>query len=380
MAALDAARGYALLGVAVVNVHAFSVGLATGNYAWDRALTWYDQAAELISNLVFAHRSLPMLAFLLGVGLVVQTRALERAGVGKALFGRYFALLLIGIAHGVLLWPGEILAAYALMVLLLARFAVGWSDALLKLAIGLLIALSLASLLLITDDRGPLRCQSQALLLASSFAQPGWLASRVQGAIEFFWVGLLGQVLIAWLWLVVLLGVWCGRRDAFWKFLDQPSFRHPVVASSAAILVVSTTVEWITGRAGGWSSLSCGGSVVVFFSWAETITALASVPVLLTLFAWLVRQGAASALMTRVQAVGRAPLTMFIGQSIVFALLFNQSVLGLHGRLDRVAVLVIAVTTYFALAEWIARRYVARGLPAPGERFWRGLTARLSAR
>lgn len=363
----------------MVNAHTFNIGFAGGNYAWDRALTAPDRVAELLSNLVFAHRSFPMLAFLLGVGLVLQTRTLARPEVSSALFGRYMALLLVGVAHGLLLWPGDILAAYAIIVLTLARYAVAWSGTAVKLVLGVLFTATFATTTYWAfGDQSPLRCGPDAMSMEASFAQGNWLTARGQGAAEFLINGLLGHALNPVFWALVLLGVWCARSAAFWQHLRQPSFFHPVVLASAAVLAWSTAAEWTFGRAGAWSSLGCQGGVVSQFLLAETTTPFVCIPVLLTLFAWLAQRYPRAPALMRLMAVGRAPLTMFLGQSIVFSILFSQTFLGLHGHLGRAGVLLIALLTFMLLAAWIDYRYLGRGRVPPGERLWRAMARRFS--
>ena len=365
-----------MLGVAIVNAHAFNQGLNIGNYGWDLALTTHDRVAELISNLVFAHRSLPLLAFLLGVGLVVQSRALERARVGAALIRRYLALLAIGLVHGLLLWPGDILAAYAIIVLVLARYAVTWPLAALKWVIGALLCVSFGPALYgALTAHYALQCWPNSPVGPASFAQSSWLAARRYAADEFFEVGLLGQGLNPNVWALVLLGVWCGRLDAFWRHLQQPTFRQPLFVAGAALLAVSSAVEWHTGRAGGWLASSCDGRVIWQFYLAETISMLASVPVLLTLFAWLAQYRSHAPTFRLFEAVGHAPLTMFVGQSIVFTLSFNPVFGGLHGQIGRFGVLALAVATYALLAVWIDRQFVRRSVVPPVERLWRKLSS-----
>ena len=368
-------RGYAMLGVAVVNAHAFNQGLSIGNYGWSLALTAHDRAAELISNLVFAHRSLPLLAFLLGVGLVVQSRALERTKVSAVLFRRYLTLLAIGLIHGLLLWPGDILAVYAIIVLVWARYAVTWSLVALKWSIAALLCVSFGPILYgVLTVHHAVQCWPDLLVAPASFAQSNWLTARGGAAREFVEVGVLGQGLNATVWVLVLLGVWCGRTDGFWRHLQQPTFRQPFFVFSMALLAVSTAVEWHTGRAGGWLPLSCDGRVISQFYLAETTSTFASVPVLLTLFAWLAQRRSHWPTFRLFEAVGRAPLTMFIGQSVVFTLAFNPMFMGLHGQIGRLGVLAIAVLTYTLLAFWIDRRFVRRSVVPPVERLWRKLS------
>ena len=369
-------RGYAMLGVAVVNAHAFNQGLSSGNYGWDLALATHDRAAELISNLVFAHRSLPLLAFLLGVGLVVQSRALARPEVSAVLIRRYLALLAIGLVHGLLLWPGDILAVYAIIVLVLARYAVTWPLALLKWVIGALLLVSFGPALYGSlTAQYALQCWPAPLVDPASFAQSGWLTARWYGASEFVEVGLLGQGLNPNVWVLLLLGVWCGRMEGFWRHIRQPTCRRPLIVASMALLAVSTAVEWHTGRAGGWLPSNCYGSVITQFYLAETTSMFASVPVLLTLFAWLAQRHSCAAAVRLFEAVGRAPLTMFIGQSVAFTLAFSPMFVGLHGQVGRLGVLAIALLSYTLLAVWIERRFVRRSAVPPVERLWRRLSS-----
>lgn len=361
--------------MAIVNAHAFNQGLGSGNYAWHLALGAHDRAAELFANLVFAHRSLPVLAFLLGVGLVVQTRHLERAKVGAVLLQRYAVLLAIGLVHGFLLWPGDILAAYAFIVLVLARFAVTWSRPTLWWVATALLFYTLAPALheALTAHDG-LDCWGEMLAAPSSFAQQDWLTARRIGASEFLEFGLRGQGLNAMVATLVLLGVACARADGFWQHLQQPSFLHPVFIASAALLAGSSALEWQTGPAGGWLALACTGRAMAQFHLAETVSTFASVPVLLTLFARLAQRWTVARPLRLLQSVGRAPLTMFIGQSILLTLAFSPMFVGLNGQVGRASVLAIAVLSYALLAVWIELAFVRRGTLPPAERLWRRLS------
>ncbi len=385
VAALDAARGFAMLGVAVVNAQAFNTGFNVGNYAWNTALSAFDKAAELFVNLAFAHRSFPLLAFLLGVGLVVQAQKLppsirrfEMPNVAKALRPRYAALGLIGLFHGLLLWPGEILTAYAVIVLGLARFAVRWQPRTLdRVLVFVLVVQFGLELYFAATERAPLSCKKEDLFSAISFAQSSWFAARRAAIPEYFLSGLL-QFLVTPIWTLVLLGVWAGRSAWFWDFLKTPALNHPVLWASATMLALSTFFEWKMGMAGGWSTLICQGGAVSVFSLAEKTTGYAVVPVLIAAFAVFAQSQSGRAGWQRLIAVGRAPISMFIGQSMVFSLMFSHSFFGLHARIGRGGAVVLAVLTYLMLAAWLDQRYFQHGRIAPGEWLWRWLTERLT--
>jgi uncharacterized protein len=384
VAALDAARGFAMLGVVIINAHTFNTGFNVGNYGWNAASQIVDQAAELISNLLFAHRSFPLLAFLLGVGLVVQTQRLpaperrfEMPNVARALWPRYFALGLIGIAHGLLLWPGEILTCYALIVLVLARYAVDWSPRALDRILALFLVIQFGwELYFVATERAPLSCKKEDFFSAVSFAQSNWFAARRAGVSEYLLAGI-GQTLIIQMWTHVLLGVWAARSTWFWNMLKSPTFKNPVVIASGLMLVLATLVEWKSGAAGGWSTLYCEGGAASVFVLAEKTTGYAVVPVLVVTFAWLAQNASGRAWWQRLTAVGRASITMFLGQSLILTILFNHSFLGLHARIGRAGVLLLAVLTYMVLAAWIDQRYFQTGRIAPGEQMWRWLTKQL---
>ncbi len=366
-----------MLGVAVVNVYTFNRGFNVGTYGWDAAVNHYDKAAELISNLFFAHRSIPVLCFLLGVGLVVQSQKFPPTNVSGGLYKRYIALGLIGMVHGLFVWPGEILTAYALLVLILGRYAVVWRAHTLAWVVALLfLAIFGGEIYFAATDHSPISCAKDDFLGPSSFLQHEWIAARRRGAVEYVVAGVL-QALVPQIWLLLLLGVWAGRCAFFWAHLKSPNLRHPVVIASALLLLIAGAVEYKTGVAGAWSSLHCSGRAASMFDVAQVTTMVAVVPVVLTVFAALCNRVSQAGWLARLIAVGRAPITMFLSQSVVFALLFNQTYLGLHEKLGRAAVLAIALLTYFVLAAWIDQCFIRHGRIAPGERFWRWLTAKL---
>lgn len=112
IAALDVVRGFALCGILVANVQpivnegAVVVTSGTVDPAW--------------FGLVVEQRFIPIFSLLFGIGFSL----LLRAAAGRTpsprllLLRRLLALLVIGVAHFVLLWHGDILSAYAVMGLL----------------------------------------------------------------------------------------------------------------------------------------------------------------------------------------------------------------------------------------------------------------------
>jgi len=124
ISSLDVLRGFALLGVLMVNLVDFSSSALRLDTLGIRG-TGFDQIADL-SLVFFALTKFYLLfSFLFGLGFSVQMRRMEAANrpfVGFYL-RRLLVLFLIGVAHAVLVWEGDILTLYALagVLLLLVR-------------------------------------------------------------------------------------------------------------------------------------------------------------------------------------------------------------------------------------------------------------------
>ena len=121
---LDFIRGFALLGILVINVIAFGLPLtATTNsstYGIDNTLDWI---VLVISSVFFEQKMMGLFSMLFGVGLMIfLDNAKQKVRRPKLLsFWRNFLLLLFGIAH-LSIWEGDILITYASCAFLIILF------------------------------------------------------------------------------------------------------------------------------------------------------------------------------------------------------------------------------------------------------------------
>lgn len=114
--ALDAARGFALLGILLVNIQAFAEPF--GKFIVPKPES-PDAATATLFYLVkvFAEgKFYPLFSILFGIGLILQMGSVQSAGRSfRPLYlRRLFVLLLFGLVHALLLWYGDILFIYAL--------------------------------------------------------------------------------------------------------------------------------------------------------------------------------------------------------------------------------------------------------------------------
>ncbi len=151
---IDALRAFALFGILQVNIQSFVWGLGDplGLFATPPSLA--DAAAYLLVATLVSTKFISIFAFLFGVGFALQMRKLRcwppfgaarvatttdvtRASdspdvlgamlplsAAQAIYRRRLAfLLVVGVAHGLLLYYGDILTAYALCGYVLVLFA-----------------------------------------------------------------------------------------------------------------------------------------------------------------------------------------------------------------------------------------------------------------
>ncbi|HMO13989.1 MAG TPA: DUF418 domain-containing protein [Pirellulaceae bacterium] len=127
--AIDVARGIALLGIFFVNAEIFGQpfgsilepSVPTDEGSLSVTIFWF-------TNIVCAGKFYPLFSILFGAGLAMMFESARRRGRSfEAMFIRRLGLLAIfGMAHIVLLWPGDILLVYAgvgLWMLWLGRYS-----------------------------------------------------------------------------------------------------------------------------------------------------------------------------------------------------------------------------------------------------------------
>ena len=114
---IDVLRGFAVLGILVMNIQSFSmIGAAYLNPTAYGDLTGANHAAWLLSHVLADRKFITIFSMLFGAGIVLMSSRREALGAGGAgvHYRRMGLLLLVGLLHGHLLWYGDILHAYAL--------------------------------------------------------------------------------------------------------------------------------------------------------------------------------------------------------------------------------------------------------------------------
>ena len=125
---LDTLRGFALLGILVMNIQSFSMPssayLIPNSYG---DLEGLNGVVWLIGHLFFDLKFMAMFSMMFGAGITLMSQHRDAAGspVLGIHYRRMTLLLFFGLIHAYFIWYGDILVSYAIcgMVVVWARVA-----------------------------------------------------------------------------------------------------------------------------------------------------------------------------------------------------------------------------------------------------------------
>ena len=388
IAILDILRGFAILGILVVNMRWFNtpVGILTSELSlWDRPV---DQVVKFLVYAVFDAKFYVLFSMLFGYGFwLFMNKSLPPGKSVVRLFSvRLFILLLIGAAHVIFLWPGDILVFYALVGFVLILFRSVRDRTLLRWAVGVVAApVILLTLVFLgsldstfaaemqktLDERAAamrdLADRALVIYTSGSFAQI--VAIRLeeyQAILEgvlFFQINILAYFLV---------GQWAARKgilaevEAHLPLLRRLLFWGLIIGIPAnlfyAYVAVFGNLYDLGGMALAVSALTMFGSPLLTLGYVAG-------------FILLYRQGHLKKLGRGLAAVGRMALTNYLAHSVVAALLFHSYGLGLYGAMSPgIGLLVVAVI--FGLQIPFSLWWLQRFRFGPVEWLWRTLTYR----
>lgn len=387
--ALDVARGFALLGVLVMNMEFFARPLQAMLLGFDTTLEGADRAVAWVLAAFMQGKFLALFSLLFGAGFALM---LERAQTRNSRFGMLFlrrmlALLAIGAAHAILVWAGDILVPYALTGLAMLLFFRStpaphlWRWGIASYAVPLLLTWLIALVVVAASLEPTAHEQMQDELARSAQTTQSQIAVAAQAYEHGCWLDVTRQRLaytqtqLGFLWLfaptilgLFLFGAWLIRsgrlRDpaahrAFFVRVAAISLPIGAVFALAAMpLLVGASPLYPDARLALGQTLMGGANLLLALGYLAAI-------VLLSL-SW-------PALRRWLAPVGRVALTNYLLQSIVMTTLFYGYGAGLWGEVSRSGQLLLALA-FFALQVIGSRAWMARFRYGPAEWLWRALT------
>ncbi|MGY1438576.1 DUF418 domain-containing protein [Streptomyces reniochalinae] len=352
---VDALRGFALLGILLVNAQTMA-----GPYEGQGASGTVEEriAAWLVTALVSSKFYL-LFAFLFGYSFTLQARSAERESAAFAgrMLRRLVCLWCLGLAHAVLLFPGDILMTYAVLGLVLfamrgvAPRTAARAAVVLVVCLGVLL-LGKGMLTLGTTSPGAGAAADTATAVADYRGAP---ASVVHANLRQWRDLLAGDLLyMPHILAAFLVGLAAGKRRVLAEFDRYRGLARRLVVYGLPTGLVGGAVTAMCRNGpldARWSGV--GAAVGVF---AAPVLAAAYGCGLLLLLRTRHGRRAAEAL----AAAGRVALTNYLTQSLVMALVFTGYGLALYGRVGLVPVLagcLVLCAGQLALSAWLVRRF-----------------------
>ncbi|WP_033346379.1 DUF418 domain-containing protein [Catenuloplanes japonicus] len=355
---VDAVRGFALLGIFVVNV-TFMASAYPGNLTVDpRFGSALDEAVRLLSSVLVDMKFYVLFSFLFGYSFTLQMRAGD--GFTARMLRRIAGLFVIGALHTVFLYGGDVLTTYAIACLILLLMRRVRDVTAIRVAAGIyaFVLLSMVISGLLVDASAWLPDPAVATAETARMATGGW-GAHIAHNIGGLWLLLLnaasvqGPTALA----MFLLGMVAGRRGLLSRVRgDEPVLRR---------------IQWIgfpAGLAGGLIYALGGGNGSGLAAAASVATApLLTAAYVATLLRIIRRWGAVRQVLA---PAGRMALTNYLGQSVVGLLVFTGVGLGLAGTFSPGALMLLVAVVFagqsaasalwlhhfrYGPAEWILR-------------------------
>jgi uncharacterized protein len=384
---LDVIRGFALLGIFIMNMPGFNQSFfvgADGSHAFPE---WWDRTAETVRDVLFAGKFNGMFSMLFAVGFTIQLQRLEARDPqhAKAIYlRRIFWLFVFGVIHACVFWTGDVLHMYALFGLVLLALRRAPDKLLWTLFILCLLYPVFMGIYRVATTTPEEVEQFIALLKQleasnnAAYGSGSFLTAMQEHTREMIVVYTNPPILRMWIGFYVLLflttiaGLYLGRRQFF--------------QNTAAYLPLVRKVQWwalgiglVTGIGFGyWDATVENPSVPTPWGVAARI-AFHVCRVCITAFyvATIIRAVHSERWRPRLSVMavaGRMPLTNYLMQTLLATFIFYGWGLGFWGKVGPALSLVIAIVLFFAVQIPVTRWWLRRFDMGPMEALWRKLT------
>jgi uncharacterized protein len=341
-------RGFALLGIVLVNLAFFSHHSSDG-VRGDDVVGVGSSVATVVMLTLFQGKFYLLFSFLFGYSSYYVTKGHKSGGARFAL--RSVILIVIGVLHFTLLWHGDILFLYGVFGLLLLAFMFRknrtltvWAWILWGFSTLLLVSLSLLTWLAETAgvDLGEFPNRLDDVMRGGSFID------AIQPRLELWVFGISGGVLLqgGLVFAAFLVGV-LGARTG-------------LLGGNSVALRTGTMMRWGFGLGLPLQLLAAvlyvgnenlGAPSEALYLGALTLGFMTA-PLLsmgyLGVIALLVTRGSSAVMWLKYP--GRASLTNYLLQSVFLSVIFGPWGLGLFQRLDYWVALLIGAAIYLVLA------------------------------
>lgn len=408
--ALDTTRGFAVLGILLMNIWSFAGPRAINEYPliaadWGGAplQTWAAM------HILFEGSQRALFSMLFGAGMLLMVTRLQAsapdAPIGRIYYRRIFLLMAFGLFDAfVLLWPADILLIYGLCGVLLYPLRRLGTRPLLLLAV---IVFTLPGVMRVSGWQESVALQQEYTALQSDPAaaaqldeataarmkawekklqHPDLADPKIQESIRISSSGAFGEYFLQSVKTSLFVQIFVGLKSWFLDalgamLLGMALFRSGVLTLQAP----RSTYIWLAALGYGiglplaaWETTSLIAADfepilkarnMIHYDIRRIAVGLGHLGAIL-LFC---RALPGSWVATRIGAVGRMALSNYLGQSILGVLIFSTLGLGLYGQFTGYY-LYIVVAGIWAVQIAFSNWWLARFRFGPFEWVWRSLT------
>ncbi|KZM50648.1 hypothetical protein OA90_09560 [Labrenzia sp. OB1] len=361
----DYLRLIALFGIVIVNVQ-FIAFSALHGFTEPAGETFSDDLTLWFVNGLALLKTYGLFSFMFGVGLGFLVRSAERRGLpfGRVYRNRMIGLLLLGLAHGCLFFPGDILVIYSVTGSVF-YFLRNWPVArLVKFGAVLLVLQPVVGLpLLSAPSETPAEIFGYE---AAALSQGSFIDAAVFRSIGFAFT----LPLFLFVQGISALGWFClGLSAVKSGMIDNAA--HPLWRRARRVCLFPGLVLSLLGAGiWQWGPATPGAALTIIVAPVATLGYLG-------LIAAISRPP--GPILARTLVAGGSSLTVYLGQSILLSSVFSAYGMGLWNQVDRATATAIAVLVtilliialivwrnWFKLGpiEWVLRRITYAGTVA----------------
>lgn len=376
----DVLRGFALLGILVVNIQFMALssdqgargewaqGLANGSATWTMAA-------------IFAGKFYLLFSFLFGYSSSYIIKN-ERANKGRWI-KRCFALMAFGAIHFTFLWHGDIIFLYGLFGLLLLAFMFRtdrviqiWTRVIYSVSAVLITFIGIS--LLIGERLFPEEFDSAYVEpRLNEVLRSGSYVESISPRLELWAFGLISGIFLqgGMAFAAFLLGMRLARSNFLSDQIDELQNSRMIKRGMIFGLPIQMIAATILVR----NEQSGNPSEGIYLS--SLFLGFLSAPLLSMAYVAIIRKlvSAKPDFVSWMMPAGRMSLTVYISQSVITSLIFGPWGLGLFEELETWMVLFLAVVIWLALV-YFSRIWLKRSTQGPLEKLMHTLTSSKGAK
>lgn len=362
---LDIIRGFAVLGILLMNIFAFAYPID-----YSHGLVWHEAGVSLLDTslynlqtLLISGRFLTLFNLLFGVSMVLIFQQYGAAYLQR----RLYWLCLFGVLHGILLWSGDILLWYALAGLIVLKrgylqleSGALWRKGVRFFAYGLVLPLLYIVYLWFAQAEPLLPLTAEMVVAEQQFWAGPYLEQVIQNVIYATFMLIAFALSFYWLMAALMLfGVSLYKSGWFETGYNMATTKM-LFWLAFAISSVTVLSDHVTGY---------GYDLNTALPWEQVAMLLMA----LSFASILINRRDNIWLQRWLAPCGRMAFTLYISQTLLMVLLFRVIRPDWFASLDRAVLLAIAIGM-IALQLLFCRWYFSHFNQGPLEWCWRTLS------